>query len=479
MPKINISPAKKGEIAVKKPLFAVLTLLFLTLLACNFSVSTANINEAKMAKDSQGQQPTTVFAQDEPFYAVVELANASDDTAVKAVWTAVEADGLDPNYVISEASTTSGSGSLWFDLTNDKLWPAGKYKVDLYLNDELARTLEFTVEGDVAAQAPSPTPEPTATPQPTATPAPTSTPKPTVTPVNAAGDSLAVNPTQEDANVSTNEAPVEYEPLPLQPEPYVHPSGAFTFAVPEAWELFVEDEASATFTDGQTYLGAVFSDGQFVYGEEDMQNYIDIFLENYMSFADEYEIIEQKPQPDDSIYVALSYSAPNETGDVDFFFEQRNTIVYVLVFATTAYNELQPTWDEIIASYAVNPDAALAALPTPTPVPATPTPQPVPPTPTPAPVANPFAPQPGQSRLYVFNEFNQDLTFTIDNKQHTIPPSGIDNPIPIDLAPGRYTFTISIPGGAANDEVTLGPNESWAVGVRGDGAVYIPFKVYP
>ncbi len=458
---------------MKKSLFFALTMLWLTMLACGFNFSTANISQAELAKDPDGVESTTVFAQDENIYAVVELSNAPDDTTVKAVWTAVEADGLEPNYLIGETSLTSGDGSLHFDLTNENLWPTGNYKVDLYLNEKLDRTLTFTVEGDVAAQAASPTPTPTLEPSPTPTPAPTDTPAPTETPVSVAGDTLALGGEAEEtatpmAEVMSEEATPEYEPLPFQDEPYTHPSAAFTFAVPEGWSVTSEDETSATVGDGQSYVGAVFTDGEIVYTQKQMQQYIDLFIEEYLSSAEDYQIIEQKVQPDDSIYVALSYSTTDGSADIDFFFEQRDTIVFVLVFDTPVYNELQPTWDEIIASYAVDPEAALAVTTT--------LPTPTPPTPTPAPSTNEYAPQPGRSRLYVFNEYGQELVFTINNREHKI---GVNAEVPIDLDAGRYTFTISIPGGAANGEVDMAPNQSWAVGVRGDGAVYDPFQVYP
>ena len=131
------------------------------------------------------------------------------------------------------------------------------------------------------------------------------------------------------------------------------------------------------------------------------------------------------------------------------------------------------------------PPTNTPVLPTDTPMPPTstpkPTPKPAPPTPTPKPVTtNPFAPNAGQSRLYVFNEFNQEVIFTINNGEHKIPPAGIDHPIPIDLAPGRYTYSISLPGaGSMNGEVTMAADQSWAVGVRGDARVYNPFQVYP
>ena len=78
---------------MRKSVFFVIVLLIATILACDFSASTANIDDAKMTKDSEGKQSTTIFAQDETFYAIVEVANAPDDTKVKAVWMVVEADG--------------------------------------------------------------------------------------------------------------------------------------------------------------------------------------------------------------------------------------------------------------------------------------------------------------------------------------------------------------------------------------------------
>ncbi|MBT3389597.1 MAG: hypothetical protein HN413_04225 [Chloroflexi bacterium] len=127
-------------------LILAISLLILSILACDFSATTANIAEAFMARDYDGTQPSTAFAQDETFYCVVDLANAPDDTTVKAVWIAVQADGVDPNFLIDETEITSGSNSLHFELSNDNLWPTGKYKVELYLNGELDRTLEFEVQ---------------------------------------------------------------------------------------------------------------------------------------------------------------------------------------------------------------------------------------------------------------------------------------------------------------------------------------------
>lgn len=127
------------------PLSLLVGILMLAALACSFSASTANIREAVLARDEEGTEPTTVFAPDDTFYLLVDLANAPEGTSVRASWTAVAVEGADPNTFLDENELTTESGMLTYTLSNDGLWPVGEYKVDLYLNGELERTLEFEV----------------------------------------------------------------------------------------------------------------------------------------------------------------------------------------------------------------------------------------------------------------------------------------------------------------------------------------------
>jgi hypothetical protein len=123
-----------------------LAVLVLASIACNFSASTAKISAAEMARDSEGTQPTTTFAPEDTFFCNVTLDNAPDGTTVKAVWTAVAVEGAEPNLMLDETQLESGSGVLNFQMENSNLWPAGAYKVDLYLNEKLDRTIEFAVQ---------------------------------------------------------------------------------------------------------------------------------------------------------------------------------------------------------------------------------------------------------------------------------------------------------------------------------------------
>jgi hypothetical protein len=124
-------------------IFAVLSLLAS---GCSLNFSTAKISDAYMAFDSDGAEATTVFGQDDVFYAIIDLSSAPDDTTVRVDWIAVNAEGFAPNTIIDHDSNTSGETQLYFYLTPDPFWGLGRYSVDVYLNDKLNTSLAFQVE---------------------------------------------------------------------------------------------------------------------------------------------------------------------------------------------------------------------------------------------------------------------------------------------------------------------------------------------
>lgn len=463
---------------MKKALSFVGGLLLLVTLACGFNASTANIAEAKMARDADGNNPTTVFAQDDIFYAVVQLANAPDDTKVKAVWIAVEADGTDPNLEIDTVELTSGSGTLNFNLTNDKLWPVGKYKVDLYLNDELNRSLEFEVEGEVAAA-----PEPTATPEPTPEPTPTPEPEPTNTPRSSSGDTLGsagsggdtVGGSKEEDAEPTEEPEPEVEPLPFKEEPYVHPSGAFTFALPESFEGIDGDESSVLFGTDRSRVGAIFLNSGQVLAKKELERFIDSSLDIIVGDFDEnYEVIAENDVLDESGFIFVAASFDNGNGRADLFFDQRDTIVFIFYFITLDYDEMESTWRAMINSYDIDADAALKAAPA-----ATSTPRPQPPAATPAPAANPFAPPPGVARVFMQNQYGNEYNIDFGDGSGSIAVMPGAQNFYRDVAPGKYRPGLSLPGGGAtNVEFEIQANEAYLILVTQDLSVRWG-KVYP
>jgi len=139
---------KRIQIAI---LLAVIALL-MSSLACNalangVSVTTANITRVHMATDENDSQSTKSYSPDvSSFYCFFDLNNAPDDTKVKGVWTAVDAKGIDPNFLIDSSEITHGDGVIYFSLERSSdAWPVGKYKVELFVNDKLVQTVNFEV----------------------------------------------------------------------------------------------------------------------------------------------------------------------------------------------------------------------------------------------------------------------------------------------------------------------------------------------
>lgn len=78
-------------------------------------------------------------------YAIVKLDNGVSDSRVKAVWYLLEGSEnkvAERDFPIESA----GNHTIAFNITSDQSLPSGKYKVEIYLNDKLDQTLNFTVQ---------------------------------------------------------------------------------------------------------------------------------------------------------------------------------------------------------------------------------------------------------------------------------------------------------------------------------------------
>ena len=157
----------------------------------------------------------------------------------------------------------------------------------------------------------------------------------------------------------------------------------------------------------------------------------------------EYEVLEEDVQPDDSLYVAVSYTDSNDIpSDVDFFFEQRDNVMFVFFFDSFDYLAMRPTWDEIIPTYSVEPEAAKVATPPPTSAPAQPLP-----TATPEPPLAPAMPA-GKGMLSYCNYSSVDFVIDIIGPTPvsgtTIGPNSCHD---FTLDPGNYQYNGHAPGG--------------------------------
>jgi outer membrane usher protein FimD/PapC len=141
----------------------VLGLIICIGLSCSFS--TAKIVEVQMAKDVKGdtKEPinltSTFDSSDKIVHCVVKLANAPEDTKVRARWLAVKVEGTEPNYKIAETDITSKNATyVDFTLTpGPGGLPPGDYKVDIFLNpdankqEQPASTANFNIKSSGVA----------------------------------------------------------------------------------------------------------------------------------------------------------------------------------------------------------------------------------------------------------------------------------------------------------------------------------------
>ncbi|MGB9178879.1 MAG: hypothetical protein WCB68_06470 [Pyrinomonadaceae bacterium] len=114
------------------------------------SSSGVHLDDLYMAKNDNGKagEKTTSFSpSDHRIYAVGKLSNSDSGTKIKFVWYAVDA-GNANNEKIQEINyeTKILENQVSGHLELPKDWPTGKYKVEAYVNGNLEKTVEYTVE---------------------------------------------------------------------------------------------------------------------------------------------------------------------------------------------------------------------------------------------------------------------------------------------------------------------------------------------
>ena len=95
------------------------------------------------------------FRPSDTFSVLVFLNEAKIGTRLKAIWILIDAEGMERNQKILEKNIeitpkvikgVEEPSRINFNLTHDDLYPRGDYKTEIYLNVELAKTVEFTIE---------------------------------------------------------------------------------------------------------------------------------------------------------------------------------------------------------------------------------------------------------------------------------------------------------------------------------------------
>ncbi|HVF49539.1 MAG TPA: hypothetical protein VNA19_05605 [Pyrinomonadaceae bacterium] len=115
------------------------------------STGAVRIQNIYMAKDDgsgkYGAKTESFSPSDRKVYCVAELNDSTAGTRIKFVWYIVDAGGAQDEKIKEIEYTTSAlENKVNGHLTLPQDWPKGKYKVEAYINDNLDKTLDYTVE---------------------------------------------------------------------------------------------------------------------------------------------------------------------------------------------------------------------------------------------------------------------------------------------------------------------------------------------
>ncbi|SRR6266498_3582501 len=137
---------------MKNKLIVLLSMLLLIAFspACSARNKNLSVSNLRTALDKDGKNPTSTFSPSDVIYVVVDLANVPRGTKLAVKWVAVNAANTDPNYEFDSQTVDFTeeifTGTTYFQLSNAAPWPVGRYRADLYLNDALAASVEFSVQ---------------------------------------------------------------------------------------------------------------------------------------------------------------------------------------------------------------------------------------------------------------------------------------------------------------------------------------------
>lgn len=160
----------------RHPAWLAAGLLLFAVLACNLSKnkntnnSNQNTNENKssntnqpnrtnaeiyvdrvyMAKDNDGKpgdETTSFSASEHVVHCIAELNKAKKGTEVRFVWKMIDVAGTTNKEIRkTDYTTRSFENKVHGHLSLPYDWPKGKYGVEVYINGELDKSLEYTIE---------------------------------------------------------------------------------------------------------------------------------------------------------------------------------------------------------------------------------------------------------------------------------------------------------------------------------------------
>ena len=132
-----------------KKTFSVVVALVVSLIC--LSVAKAGDVSVKVRMTAGPQDPpSTTFASNTPtLYAIFKTEGANVGDKIRGVWVADDVGNAAAPHTKIEERTLTADGDTYdgeFTLSNPPAWPVGKYHFEIYVNNELATQVKFTIK---------------------------------------------------------------------------------------------------------------------------------------------------------------------------------------------------------------------------------------------------------------------------------------------------------------------------------------------
>ncbi len=130
--------------------------LVLSSLACGQSTSYSealkpDASNIYMATDETGNIKTTTYSKTDDFFVFYDASAIETGAQFQARWYALDVPGRDPNNPFktidySYDEEKEGLSNIYIQLTSDTAWPAGRYRVEIYMDSVKMGEQQFKVE---------------------------------------------------------------------------------------------------------------------------------------------------------------------------------------------------------------------------------------------------------------------------------------------------------------------------------------------
>ncbi|HWP53513.1 MAG TPA: hypothetical protein VN476_05225 [Pyrinomonadaceae bacterium] len=114
--------------------------------AANADVYVTRIYMARDANGKPGAETTSFAPDNRTIHCVISLNKAKKGTQVRFIWKAVDVGGTNEDIKTIDYTTNSFENKVQGHLVLPKDWPVGKYRVDVYINGALDKTIDYTIE---------------------------------------------------------------------------------------------------------------------------------------------------------------------------------------------------------------------------------------------------------------------------------------------------------------------------------------------